>query len=389
MKEISLQRFLHHFCDDIRKDKNFCFILGAGASKQSGIPTGAELVKRWIEELKGMYSQKEFDDWIAKEKINLKESASFYSKIYEKRFEIDPQDGFEFLEKIMDKKEPSCGYSVLAQIIATTQHKIVITTNFDSLIEDALFIYTQTRPLIVGHELLANYIKPFGSRPIIVKVHRDLFYSPKNGSAETNEIESNFKKNLPRIFEYYTPLIIGYGGNDGSLMGFLESLDKIKGKIFWFYRKAEGELKPKIQSLIEKFNGYAVPITGFDELMLQIGNELKLERVDDKIITIANNRAKNYREQIEKINKAETTDELTKEALSNIVSRSEKDWLFYALKAADENDLGKKEKIYEEGIKNLGDDPHLILYFAIFLSNSKKDYTKAEEFYKNNRTRTR
>ncbi len=382
MKEISLQRFLHHFCDDIRKDKNFCFILGAGASKQSGIPTGAELVKRWIEELKGMYSQKEFDDWIAKEKINLKESASFYSKIYEKRFEIDPQDGFEFLEKIMDKKEPSCGYSVLAQIIATTQHKIVITTNFDSLIEDALFIYTQTKPLIVGHELLANYIKPFGSRPIIIKIHRDLFYSPKNDTGATYDLESNFKSNLPRIFEYYTPLIIGYGGNDGSLMGFLESLDKIKGKIFWFYRKIDGELNYRIQNLIEKFDGYAVQITGFDELMLQLGNKLKLDRLDDKIITIANERVRNYIEQIENINKIETTDEQTKDALSDIASRSEKDWLYYQLKASKEKDINNKETIYQEGLAKLPKSHELLESYAIFMKNLKKDYKIADELYK-------
>jgi len=51
MKKISLQTFLYHFSNNHRKDKKYCFILGAGASKQSGIPTGAELVKEWMNQL--------------------------------------------------------------------------------------------------------------------------------------------------------------------------------------------------------------------------------------------------------------------------------------------------------------------------------------------------
>jgi len=95
-------------------------------------------------------------------------------------------------------------------------NKLNPATNFDSLTEDALFIYTQRKPLVIGHEVLANFIKPFGDRPIIVKIHRDFLLSPKSKLSETKEIETDFKKNLASVFKYYTPLVIGYGGNDGS-----------------------------------------------------------------------------------------------------------------------------------------------------------------------------
>ena len=66
--------------------------------------------------------------------------AKDYSAIFDETFKISKKDGFAFLEKEMEGKEPSCGYSVLAQILAKNQHNIVITTNFDSIVEDALFI---------------------------------------------------------------------------------------------------------------------------------------------------------------------------------------------------------------------------------------------------------
>ena len=45
----------------------------------------------------------------------------------------------------MTDKEPSFGYSVLAQILAGTRHNVVITTNFDNLVVDALSFYCRAR----------------------------------------------------------------------------------------------------------------------------------------------------------------------------------------------------------------------------------------------------
>lgn len=382
MNKISLKTFLYHFCKNIREDKKYCFILGAGASKQSGIPTGAELVQKWMAELNEMYESDIFESWKKTEDISMKDLAKDYSKIFDKRFELDEKEGFAFLEKIMDGKEPSCGYSVLAQILETKPHKIVITTNFDSLTEDALFIYTQTKPLVIGHEALANYIKPFGTRPIIVKIHRDLFLTPKSSTDETSELETNFKKNLTGIFKYYTPLIIGYGGNDGSLMGFLEKLDEIEGGIFWFYRENGVGLNKRIKDLIKKFNGYAVPIPGFDDLMIQIGNKLEFKRLDKIIVEIAKQRAKNYIEQIKKVTKEKTTSSETKDAVSNMVLRGKKDWWYYEVKASKEEDLTKRDLIYQEGINRIPKSGELLGNYAIFLYNIQKDYDNAEKLFK-------
>jgi tetratricopeptide (TPR) repeat protein len=380
MRERQLKTFLYHFCRNVRDDKKFCFILGAGASKQSGIPTGSELVQIWMSELEKMYPRDELKLWMEQVGISSKDLAKDYSKIYDKRFELDKKEGFAFLENLMEGKEPSCGYSVLAQILATKPHKIVITTNFDSLTEDALFIYTQKKPLVIGHEALADFIKPFGTRPIIVKIHRDLLLSPQNAGQETCEMGAAFKKNLSGVFKYFTPLVIGYGGNDGSLLGFLDSLEEIEGGIFWFYRKTDGELDPRIQKIIERFNGYAIPINSFDELMIQIGNELKLDRLDGKIKEIAEQRVKNYREQIEKVTK-ETGDLETKDALTSIVSRSTKDWWYYEVRASTEKDPKKRGEIYEKGIQEFPKSHELLNNYAILLHYPLKDDKKAEQLY--------
>jgi len=206
LNTLKLNAFFYHFKNNQREEKRYCFILGSGASKQSGIPTGGELVDIWLKELKEMHGDAEIDKWLKKEKMNSTNLAEYYPQIYAKRFEIDSREGFTFLEKLMANAEPGCGYSVLAQILDTTNNNIVITTNFDSLTEDALFIYTQKKPLVLGHESLASFIKPFGSRPIIAKIHRDLFLAPKNVSDDTDSLDDNWSKNFSNIFKYSTPL---------------------------------------------------------------------------------------------------------------------------------------------------------------------------------------
>ncbi|NTW73086.1 MAG: hypothetical protein HGA49_12715, partial [Eubacteriaceae bacterium] len=381
--QISSKRFLAHFCDSNRRDKKFCFILGAGASRSSGIPTGSELAKIWFDEVREMLTETELNEWIQKESIDELNLAAHYPKIYDKRFELSMKDGYAFLEKQMESKEPSCGYAFLAWILSETVNNIVITPNFDSLTEDALFIYTQKKPLVVGHEYLAQFINPNTARPLIVKIHRDIFFSPKSSQGEIGKMADGFVDGLRSIFKYYTPVVIGYGGNDGSLMGFLGQIESIEGKIFWCYREADGMPDDNILSLVEKHSGRIVSIKSFDDLLIQIGDKLGISRLDNVVLDLAQKRAEKYKVQIEKIKNIEDRNTDTEKALSNIMERGfEKDWLYYILLAYNEKDLKKSEAIYKEAIDRLPGSPQVFGAYAIFLSNEKKDMSEAEKYYK-------
>ena len=376
---LSLKRFIAHFCGDIRQEKRFCFILGAGASKASGIPTGAELARKWIRELEEQDSD-DLKEWLEEKGIDKNDYAVHYSDIFDKRFELSRKDGFAFLESVMSKAEPSCGYSVLAQILARDKHNVVITTNFDSLTEDALFIYTQKKPLVIGHSALAGYITANPSRPLVIKIHHDLLLSPKNTTEETSKLDDNFTKSLKEIFKRYTSLVIGYGGNDGSLMNFLKDLEHFEEGMFWFYMNEE-DIKPEVEELVQKVKGHFVKISGFDHLMIQLGNKLGLEKLDGEIENIAKDRANRYRKQIEDLNRQDTTDRETKKAVGEITSRGKRSWWYYALTADTEKDMKKADAIYQEGLKEFPESSKLLGDYAVFLCDGKKDYIKAEKYF--------
>ncbi len=343
------------------------------------------MVDLWMEELKERYPAEELERWMTDNNISNKEPAKDYCKIYEKRYkEINEDDGFAYLESVMEGKEPSCGYSFLAQILAKTEHRIVITTNFDSLTEDALFMFTDKKPLVVGHESLSTYIKPLSSRPLVVKVHHDLLYSPQSDSKATSKLAEGMVNNLRAIFTYFTPLVIGYGGNDGSLMGFLDQLNEIKGGLFWFYRNEKEVQDEKIQKLVKKFDGNFVKIHGFDELMIQLGDKLEMKLLDKDLTSVAERRAKSYRKQFDEINKLlqETGDVETSDALSEIVSREPKTWWTYQLAADAEKSAKVIEEIYKEGMKRFPNSHELMNNYANFLADNNQAHDKAESLYK-------
>ncbi len=254
---------------DGRRALDFCFVLGAGASISSGIPSGLKLVARWEKELAEAYADHE--DWKAKHGITADNMAEHYSDYYHAKFP-ERFEGYNYLERIMQGASPSAGYAALAYLLCRKGHRLVITTNFDPMTEDAIRLLEHEHPLVIGHESLAELIRDKTSRPTVVKIHRDLLMRPKNEAAEVAELADAWKENLPYVFENYHPIFVGYAGNDGSLMNWLqENADKFRSGAwktpYWTLHGKE-ELSGKAKTFMETAGGSVISECDFDELMI-------------------------------------------------------------------------------------------------------------------------
>jgi protein O-mannosyl-transferase len=123
----------------------------------------------------------------------------------------------------------------------------------------------------------------------VAKVHRDLLLQPKNVPEDLLELPDTWTQALRALFEHYTPLVIGYGGNDGSLMGLLKTIEpgKIVGGLLWCYREQDGFPRQEIVDIVARHRGALIPALGFDELMLQLNERLKYPLLGDAIETAA------------------------------------------------------------------------------------------------------
>ena len=362
------------------------FILGAGASLSSGIPLGSFFADKWYKEIKEDISAESLTKW--KDNIkNFSENnlAENYTKIFEKRFEANYEEGYQELQGYMDKAKPSIGYSFLAQLLDETSNKFVITTNFDTMTEDALFEFQKSKPLVLGHELLSKYINPTSqSRPTIIKIHRDFLLNPYNKDSETKKLDEQWQIALEPVLKENSMIVIGYGGNDSSLMNYLKNIQMEDRKpIYWCFLGDKNNLSDKIKELLTKHD-YIVPIKGFDKFMLIINDELKFDNLIDqddinksRIVLKALEYAKEHKKQLE---------ELTKKGLDDNEQKAVKkllpSWWAYQLRVDHIDNINERNKIYLEGLNNFPNSYELMGNYATFLYSAKKDYDDAEKYYK-------
>ena len=401
----STEAFIRHFVNVHHKmpERSFAFVLGAGASASSGIATGSQLVDRWLDELQ-LRDPKSKDlsveDWATSDSLHVDDfdydrRAEFYPQIYHRRFRDDLEEGYAYLEDVMKDAEPSLGYSMLAQILAGTQHKVAITTNFDNLIADSVLFFTDTFAQICGHESLTGFIRVQPRRPLVAKIHRDLLLGPQNYPYETALLHEDWARELRKLFAHCTPLFIGYGGNDGSLMNFLESLSPrgIPGGIFWAYRDGGGLPNKRIRRLVARQAGKLIPILNFDVFMTQLAEPLEFGLLDGMISSRTEKRVTRLRDEWDEVKKSvdESVEEgkdagiLAREALGKVETRRAEEgdtWWSWDLRAKLEPDPTKREAIYREGLQRLPNSAELTTNFALFMVDIRKQYDDAERLYR-------
>jgi tetratricopeptide (TPR) repeat protein len=401
-QKITIHGFLNEFKrrHEQMTDRPFCWILGSGASIQSGIPTGKKLVNIWLKELHDLEAADGigFEEWVTADNLGIpafeyERAANFYPWVYQRRFKDYKELGYAFLEKTMEDAEPSFGYSVLAQIMATTHHNVAVTTNFDNLVADALSIYTRTFPLVCGHESLTGYIRPNLRRPLIAKIHRDLLLAPLSNPEEIAKLPGEWSTALTKVFDRFTPIVLGYGGNDGSLMGFLNSITPIEGGVFWCYREGE-EVEATTHEVIERHRGRLVPIAGFDEVMLQLQEKLQLPFLLPQLQAGHEKRVVNYQKQFEALAfalrkpadnpVAEEARQPARVAAEAALERltKEKTWWAWQLKADSASDDIQREAIFRAALEDFPQSVELMGNFAWFMANVRREDDEAERFYR-------
>jgi tetratricopeptide (TPR) repeat protein len=383
--------------------RKFCFVLGAGASVSSGIPSGQRLVDTWDRELKTR-NAKEYEEWKKAHNITESNKYNHYSTYYDERFGRIPSDGYGFLEQLMENIKPSAGYVMLAYILAETKNKIVVTTNFDHLIEDAVNYYTTNMPLVIGHEGLAHYIPKEVSRPIVVKIHRDLLLDPANRPTDIDALDERWKNALDSIFSGYHPVFIGYAGNDNSLMNYLcDNMEKFKNNElccpYWMLYKNDG-MDERITKFLDESSGYFIRHEGFDEVMVRVGAALECKIAsEEKFISDAKERyqavAKTVvelmsKEQISEIEikedgglKAKTAEPEFNQAIQKITEDMSTMQMYNKASSLSSNGrYAEALPIMQKLIEEKSDDYNIYILFGDILRGLKQ-YDEANEAYEN------
>lgn len=207
----SHEHLINLVSNKVDKAAQFALFLGAGASASSGVKTSMQMIAEWRRKLFASYKgPDEFSKWLAKQDWH--KSDDEYAILFERVYD-QPSQRRAYIEKAVAKAKPSCGYAYLVSLIEKGLFNIVFTTNFDDLLNDACYGFTNTiRPMVCSHDSAVSSVRVMSERPKIVKLHGDFLYdSIKNTTSELQSLEANMRDKLMEFAKEYGLIVVGYG----------------------------------------------------------------------------------------------------------------------------------------------------------------------------------
>jgi tetratricopeptide (TPR) repeat protein len=264
---------------------NFALIIGAGASVTSGIKPASKMIEEWRKQLfEESRSDEPFEEWLKKQ--DCYEDEEEYSILFEEVCDERSQRRV-YIENCVKDAKPSWGYIYLANIIAHNYFNVIFTPNFDDLLNEACFTYPGLKPIVCAHDSAVVDIRVTSARPKIIKLHGDYLYdSIQNTIRETENLRDNMRDKFKQFAAEYGLVVVGYGGNDRSIMDILDMMSReegyLPGGLYWCVRSLSkgGKISRKLGRLLRQDRVYLVQIEGFDEFMAELHDGLGLTLPD-------------------------------------------------------------------------------------------------------------
>lgn len=274
------------------------WLLGAGASRASNIKTAGDMIWDFKSRLYRSAKQipasavSNLSDPRTQEVLQkfCDDSGKFpelwaeteYAEYFEATYP-EAQDRRRYIDGMIKGAKPSYGHMALAHLMKRDRTRIIWTTNFDRVVEDAVAqVWGTTTELTVGalgepERISTAYAQQ--SWPLYAKLHGD-FQSEtlKNTNDELATQDARMRDILLDTCRNQGLAVSGYSGRDASIMSVLrEAINDGKGfpnGLFWFVRETDHLYQGLIDLITDAKNAGVdacfVKAESFDELFSDI-----------------------------------------------------------------------------------------------------------------------
>lgn len=170
----------------------------------------------------------------------------------------------------------------LVNLIRKNVFNTVFTTNFDDLLNESCYLFSSdVRPLVSAHDSSISTLRITSARPKIIKLHGNfLFDNIKNTIRELESLEDNMRRKFKQYATEYGMIVIGYGGNDRSIMDTLNVLLRSEHNfphgIYWCIQR-NSAISDYVTKLDRYPNFHIVNISGFDEIFADLHDSLDFD----------------------------------------------------------------------------------------------------------------
>lgn len=256
----------------------YALLLGSGVSRSAGIPTGWEVVLdlvRKIASIQGEECEPDPELWYL-EKFGENPE---YSKLLDQLAKSPAERGqllrsyFEPDQEEQGLKQPTQAHRAIAQLVANGYVRVILTTNFDRLIEKALEEIGVTPTVISTLDSLEGSLPLVHTECSVIKVNGDYLDTRiKNTREELETYDESMNDLLDRILDEYGLIICGWSGEWD--LALVQAIQRCKGHRFTTYWTQRGELAEKANDLAQVRRAQLISIADADSFFRDLSDSV-------------------------------------------------------------------------------------------------------------------
>ena len=305
------QDFIAHF---VQNSPQIMWFLGAGTSRTAGMPTAMDIIwdlkqkyfclqenqELQVHNLHNKAIRDKIQNYMDGKGFPMAGSSGEYSFYFDLMFGEDCGAQQQYIAAQLDPRKTSLniGHRVLAALLELGLARVVFTTNFDDVIEDAFSAITGKR--LSSFHLEGSYaaLDALNAErfPIYAKMHGDFRYrNIKNLSADLLHNDKEIQKCFLAASNRYGIIVTGYSGRDSNVMNLfrlvLEQNNPFPQGLFWVTTSISRAPEPVVELLsLAKSKGvraHLVETGTFDIMLSKIWRQLpaKPDELDSKVRT--------------------------------------------------------------------------------------------------------
>ena len=248
----------------------YSVLVGSGVSRAAKIPTGWEVTLDLIRKLAKLHGETcypEPEHWYLNKFGKEADYSNLLDELAKKPTErqqllrgyLEPNDW----EDEEGEKKPTAAHRAIAALAAKGFIRVIITTNFDRLVETALTDEGVVPTVLSSLDQIKGALPLIHTKCCVFKVHGDyLDLRIKNTPAELDQYPPEFDRLLDCIFDEFGLIVCGWSAEwDGALR---KAIFRAPSRRFSTYWAARGELGDEAQRLIDHRAAQVIPLEDAD-----------------------------------------------------------------------------------------------------------------------------
>ena len=259
----------------------YALLIGSGLSRVAEIPTGWEITIDLIRRVAMAQGEEDQSDWVAWYRERTGKEPDYSELVGELGLSRDERRSIlhSYIEPSVEDREegrklPTAAHYAIADLVQSGYVRVVITTNFDRLLESALRERGVEPTVVASPDMLRGAEPLIHSDCFLFKLHGD--YKDArilNTEAELSKYPQKYDLLLDRIFDEHGMIVCGWSGEwDHSLRAAIMRNPARRYSMFWASRGEPGE---QAKELILHKGGFQVTITNADEFLGEIHNRIQ------------------------------------------------------------------------------------------------------------------